>query len=58
MSEDQGAEPERPGDEAPPDEPTAAENACPECGGAGTRDGRDCPNCGGTGLVNEAVGGG
>jgi hypothetical protein len=41
-----------PGDEAPEEEPSAAENICPECGGDG------CDNCGGTGTVVEAVGGG
>jgi len=48
----------RPGDEAPEEEPAAGENACPDCGGSGERDGRECPTCRGTGEVTEAVGGG
>ena len=47
-----------PGDEAPPGEPSAGENVCPECGGSGQLDGGECPNCGGRGMVIEAVGGG
>ena len=47
-----------PGDEAPPGEPSAGENVCPDCGGRGELDGRECPNCGGRGMVIEAVGGG
>lgn len=47
-----------PGDEAPPGEPSAGENVCPECGGSGELDGGDCANCGGSGMVVEAVGGG
>ena len=48
----------RPGDEAPPDEGSTAENACPVCGGEGTVDGEPCGNCNGTGRVTEAIGGG
>ena len=47
-----------PGDEAPPEEPSAGENLCPECGGSGKLDGGECTNCGGSGRVIEAVGGG
>ena len=48
----------RPGDEAPADEPSAAENICPECGGSGSLDGEQFANCEGTGRVTEAIGGG
>jgi hypothetical protein len=48
----------RPGDEAPPEEPSAGENACPVCGGSGEKDGETCGNCEGTGRVVEAIGGG
>ncbi|HEX2128976.1 MAG TPA: hypothetical protein VHF58_07135 [Solirubrobacterales bacterium] len=48
----------RPGDEVPPEEPSAGENTCPDCGGSGQRDGRECPTCAGTGTVTEAIGGG
>ena len=48
----------RPGDEAPPEEPAAAENVCPECGGSGRVDDQSCENCRGTGKIEEAVGGG
>lgn len=48
----------RPGDEAPADEPSAAENVCPECDGSGTIDGEQCGNCEGTGRITEAIGGG
>ena len=52
-------DPERaPGDEAPPDENSAGENICPECGGSGTDAGEPCDICGGSGKVIEAVGGG
>ena len=47
-----------PGDEAPPDVPSAAENVCPRCAGSGRVDDGDCESCGGTGVVEEAVGGG
>lgn len=46
------------GDEAPPDEPSAGENVCPDCSGSGRRDGGDCPTCGGSGRIVEAIGGG
>ena len=48
----------RPGDEAPADEPSAGENACPECGGSGRKDGAECRNCEGSGRIVEAIGGG
>ena len=48
----------KPGDEAPPEEPAAAENTCPDCQGSGKQNGETCPMCGGTGEVQEAVGGG
>ena len=58
MSSDIDPAPMRPGDEAPPEEPSSGENVCPSCGGDGTRDGRQCEACEGTGRVNEAIGGG
>lgn len=48
----------KPGDEAPPEEPTTGENVCPDCGGSGERDGGTCATCRGTGRISEAVGGG
>lgn len=48
----------RPGDEAPPSEPSSGENVCPECEGSGRKNGAECPNCEGTGKVIEAIGGG
>ena len=48
----------RPGDEAPPSEPSSGENVCPACEGSGEKDGAECPNCEGTGRINEAIGGG
>jgi DnaJ-class molecular chaperone len=48
----------KPGDEAPPEEPAAAKNVCPGCGGSGKQDGQTCTVCQGTGEVEEAVGGG
>ena len=48
----------RPGDEAPPDEPSAGENTCPACGGTGRQDDGECSECEGTGTVTEAIGGG
>jgi RecJ-like exonuclease len=51
-------EPENPGDEAPPDEPSAGENVCQACHGAGTVDGQPCTICGGTGKVLQGIGGG
>jgi RecJ-like exonuclease len=47
-----------PGDEAPPEEPSAGENVCPACDGSGKADGETCENCGGSGKVIEAIGGG
>ena len=47
-----------PGDEAPPDEPSAGENICPACGGSGRRGDGECPDCEGSGKVIEAIGGG
>lgn len=58
MPEGPQSEDVSPGDEAPPDEPSAAENVCPECGGSGRRETGECENCGGTGRVTEAIGGG
>lgn len=46
-----------PGDEAPPDSPTAGENLCRTCGGSGTFEGQPCTNCGGTGVVMTGIGG-
>lgn len=45
-----------PGDEARPEEPQTAENACPECSGSGRLGDRPCPACGGTGRVTAIVG--
>jgi hypothetical protein len=47
-----------PGDEVPPEQPPAGEEACPDCGGSGRQGDDKCPTCGGTGRVTEAVGGG
>ncbi len=47
-----------PGDEAPPDHPSALENACPDCDGTGRRDDAECGTCAGSGIVIEAIGGG
>lgn len=47
-----------PGDEAPPDEPSAAENVCPNCRGSGESEGEPCANCSGSGRIVEALGGG
>jgi hypothetical protein len=48
----------RPGDEAHPGTPGAAENLCPECSGSGkTSDGGECPVCAGTGRITQGVGG-
>ncbi|HEV3000835.1 MAG TPA: hypothetical protein VGW75_08880 [Solirubrobacteraceae bacterium] len=57
-TDDMGRDEMRPGDEAPPGEPSAGENLCPRCGGSGRADGEPCPACEGTGFVEEAVGGG
>ena len=47
----------RPGDEAPPDSPSAGEDICPACGGSGRTDEGPCGNCNGTGRVMSTVGG-
>jgi DnaJ-class molecular chaperone len=47
-----------PGDEAPPDTPSAAEDVCPACHGSGKVEGERCETCGGSGRIIEAVGGG
>jgi DnaJ-class molecular chaperone len=47
-----------PGDEAPPEQPPAGEDQCPDCEGTGGREDLECPTCGGTGRVVEGVGGG
>jgi RecJ-like exonuclease len=47
-----------PGDEAPPDTPSAAEDVCPACDGKGEVRGERCEICGGTGRIIEGVGGG
>jgi hypothetical protein len=47
-----------PGDEAPPEQPPAGEDQCPDCEGTGRREDQECPTCGGTGRVVEGVGGG
>jgi len=47
-----------PGDELPPEQPSAGENVCPDCEGSGRSDGDECPTCGGRGFVEEAIGGG
>ena len=47
-----------PGDEAPPEEPSAGENICSACGGSGKREDNECSECEGTGRVIEAIGGG
>ena len=49
---------EKPGDEVPPETPSAGEEICRECGGEGEVDGRRCEACRGTGRVQEGVGGG
>ena len=58
--EDDGraGEPMAPGDEAPPEHPSASENACPDCDGTGRRDGSECDTCASSGTVIEAIGGG
>jgi hypothetical protein len=47
-----------PGDEVPPDSPSAGEDLCERCHGSGEVDGGTCPVCGGSGRVVEAIGGG
>jgi RecJ-like exonuclease len=58
MNDDLKPDKQKPGDEAPPSEPSSGENICPVCKGSGEKDGAECPNCEGTGRVNEAIGGG
>jgi RecJ-like exonuclease len=58
MNDDLKPEDRKPGDEAPPSEPSSGEDICPECEGSGEKDGAECPNCEGTGKVNAAIGGG
>jgi len=58
MNDDLTPEPQKPGDEAPADEPSSGENVCPECEGSGEKDGAECPSCESTGKINEAIGGG
>ena len=47
----------RPGDEAPPDAPSAGEDICPVCGGSGRTGEGPCGNCNGTGRVMSTIGG-
>jgi len=47
-----------PGDEAPPDVASVAEDICPKCNGDGMVGADTCPECEGTGRVIKAVGGG
>ena len=49
----------KPGDEAEPGTPGAAEDLCETCGGSGKlADGKICPECEGTGRVMRGIGGG
>lgn len=49
----------KPGDEAAPGTPGAAEDICDQCSGKGTlADGAACPACEGTGRVMRGIGGG
>jgi RecJ-like exonuclease len=49
----------KPGDEAEPGTPGAAEDLCEGCGGSGKLpDGKPCPECEGTGRVMRGIGGG
>jgi hypothetical protein len=49
----------KPGDEAEPGTPGAAEDLCDGCGGSGKlADGKTCPECEGTGRVMRGIGGG
>lgn len=49
----------KPGDEATPGTPGAAEDLCETCGGSGKLDdGKACPECEGTGRVMRGIGGG
>ncbi|MFK3737061.1 hypothetical protein [Massilia sp. TN1-12] len=49
----------KPGDEAQPGTPGAAEDLCETCGGSGKlAGGKTCPECEGTGRVMRGIGGG
>jgi RecJ-like exonuclease len=49
----------KPGDEAEPGTPGAAEDLCETCGGSGKLDdGKECPECEGSGRVMRGIGGG
>ncbi len=49
----------KPGDEAAPGTPGAAEDICDECSGSGKlAGGEECPACAGTGRVMRGIGGG
>jgi RecJ-like exonuclease len=49
----------KPGDEAEPGTPGAAEDLCDTCGGSGKLDdGKTCPECEGSGRVMRGIGGG
>ena len=58
MSDDKARDEMKPGDEAPPGEPSAGPGLCPDCDGHGERDGNTCATCQGTGQVEQGVGGG
>ena len=49
---------DKPGDEAPQEEPATGDTICPDCSGSGERNGASCETCKGTGTVAEVVGGG
>lgn len=54
-----GDTPLKPGDEAAPGTPGAAEDICDQCSGTGTvSGGAPCPACEGTGRVMRGIGGG
>ena len=49
----------KPGDEAAPGTPGAAEDICDQCSGSGKlAAGTECPACEGTGRVMRGIGGG
>lgn len=49
----------KPGDEAKPGTPGAAEDICEKCSGSGKlSNGTPCPECGGSGRVMRGIGGG
>ncbi len=49
----------KPGDEAKPGTPGAAEDICEQCGGSGKlSNGTPCPACAGSGRVMRGIGGG